>query len=65
LIPGLFTGEHSLVVEALDKRGVRFDQREKFTGLLVPFMAKTSTGIQRAGFEAMNRALKERAEKAA
>src|SRR5712691_11611721 len=41
LIPGLFNGEHSFTIEALDEKGVRFVQHEKFTGLLVPFMAKS------------------------
>ena len=62
LIPGLFTGEHSFSIEALDEKGVRFIQHEKFTGLLVPFMAKSLDKDTKSGFEAMNRALKERAE---
>src|SRR5216684_8210040 len=37
LIPGLFDGEHTLTIEPLDEKRVRFTQREKFTGLLVPF----------------------------
>ena len=65
LIPGLFTGEHSFAIEALDEKGVRFVQSEKFTGLLVPFMAKSLDRDTKNGFEAMNRALKERAEKGA
>jgi hypothetical protein len=65
LIPGLFTGEHSFSIEALDEKGVRFVQHEKFTGLLVPFMAKSLDKDTKSGFEAMNRALKERAEKGA
>ena len=63
LIPGLFNGEHSFTIEALDEKGVRFVQHEKFTGLLVPFMAKSLDRDTRRGFEEMNRALKERAER--
>jgi len=63
LIPGLFTGEHSFTIQALDEKGVRFVQHEKFTGLLVPFMAKSLDKDTKSGFEAMNRALKERAER--
>jgi len=59
------TGEHCFTIEALDEKGVRFVQHEKFTGLLVPFMAKSLDKNTKSGFEAMNRALKERAEKAA
>ena len=63
LIPGLFTGEHSFAIEALDEKAVRFVQHEKFTGLLVPFMSKSLDRDTKSGFEAMNRALKERAER--
>jgi hypothetical protein len=63
MIPGLFTGEHSFTIEALDEKGVRFVQHEKFTGVLVPFMAKSLDKDTKSGFEAMNRALKERAER--
>lgn len=63
-IPGLFDGEHSLTIEPLDEKRVRFIQREKFTGLLVPFMAKSLDRDARRGFEEMNRALKERSEQA-
>src|SRR2546428_6274197 len=61
-IPGLFDGEHIFTIERLDEKRVRFIQREKFTGLLVPFMAKGLDRDARRGFEEMNRALKERAE---
>ncbi len=64
-IPGLFNGEHCFTIEAFDEKGVRFVQHEKFTGLLVPFMAKSLDRDTKSGFEAMNLALKERAEKGA
>jgi hypothetical protein len=63
-IPGLFDGEHIFTIEPLDEKRVRFTQREKFTGLLVPFMAKSLDRDARRGFEEMNRALKERSEQA-
>ena len=63
-IPGLFNGEHCFTIEAFDEKGVRFVQHEKFTGLLVPFMARSLDRDTKSGFEAMNRALKERAEQA-
>jgi len=63
-IPGLFNGEHCFTIEALDEKGVRFVQHEKFTGLLVPFMAKSLDRDTKRGFEDMNLALKERAERA-
>lgn len=62
LVPGLFDGEHYFRIVPLDGGGVRFIHGERFSGLLVG-LAKASldTGT-RAGFEAMNRALKMRAE---
>jgi hypothetical protein len=61
LVPGIFDGEHTLEVVATGPNRSVFRQRERFSGVLVPFtgglLAKT-----RLGFEAMNRALKERAE---
>ncbi|MHB8840295.1 MAG: SRPBCC family protein [Candidatus Aquicultor sp.] len=61
-IKGLFDGEHSFTIEQLDENHVRLTQQEQFSGLLVPFTG----GILREtlrGFEEMNRALKERAER--
>src|SRR5262245_6218093 len=59
-VPGLFDGEHAFVIEPLGKGRVRFIQRERFAGLLVPLLSKMLDGETRRGFEAMNRALKER-----
>jgi hypothetical protein len=60
LVPGIFDGEHRLRVEPLDDARVRFVQSEKFTGVLVgPFGKMQRT---QRGFEAMNEALKRRAE---
>jgi hypothetical protein len=59
LIPGLFDGEHIFEIESLGTNRVRFIQREKFNGILVRFFNFEST---QRGFEAMNRALKVRAE---
>ena len=64
LMPGLFDGEHSFTIEQLGNGRVRFVQREKFTGVLVPLMGLM--GVYKstaAGFAAMNQALKERAER--
>ena len=63
VVAGLFDGEHSFEIEPLGAGRSRFTQAECFSGLLVrPFggtLAKTEHG-----FEAMNRALKGRAESA-
>ncbi len=61
-IPGLFAGEHAFVVEPLTGR-TRFVHREHFTGLLVPLLSGMLDGATRRGFEAMNEALRQRAER--
>lgn len=60
-ISGLFDGEHALTIKPLEGDRVIFSQREEFTGLLVTFLSGTLRGAAK-GFEAMNRALKQRAE---
>ena len=62
LVRGLFDGEHRFAVEPLGAGRARFVQEERFTGLLVPLFARSLDGPTRAGFEAMNRALKGRVE---
>ena len=44
------------------RREFRFTQREEFRGVLVPLLWKQLDTRTRAGFEAMNEALKARAE---
>ncbi len=63
-MPGLFDGEHSFSIEPLGEGRVRFDQRERFRGVLVPLLSKMLDSDMRSGFEEMNRALKLRAESA-
>jgi hypothetical protein len=63
-LPGLFDGEHSFSIQPLDEGRVRFAQRERFGGLLVPFLSKMLDRDIRRGFEEMNRALKRLAESA-
>jgi hypothetical protein len=60
VVGGIFDGEHSHRLESADA-GTRYVQSERFSGILVPF----TDGILRStreGFEAMNSALKSRAE---
>jgi hypothetical protein len=64
LLPGLFDGEHTFDLEALGARRVRFVHAEAFRGLLVPLLASSLRTTTRAGFDAMNAALKARAEAA-
>ena len=65
LLPGIFDGEHIFRIEALDANRVRFVQEEHFRGFLVPLFARSLEGGSRAGFEAMNQALKLRVEQSA
>ncbi len=64
LMPGLFDGEHVFELEPTSQ-GTRFVHREEFSGLLVPLLRAKLERDVKPGFEAMNRALKERVEAAA
>lgn len=60
LLPGIFDGEHAFELE--DRGGAcSFRQSERFSGLLVPLLGGALAATER-GFEAMNAALKRRAE---
>jgi hypothetical protein len=62
-MPGLFDGEHILAIEPLEETRARFIQREIFTGVLVSLFALVGLFQNTLlGFEAMNQALKARAE---
>ena len=63
VFPGLFDGEHYFLVEELGQGQTRFTQGERFTGILVPVMGLIGLFPKTIlGFEAMNQALKDRAE---
>lgn len=64
LFPGIFDGEHYFVIEPLDANQVKFIHGERFSGILVSLLKSSLDGRTRAGFEAMNLALKARAESA-
>jgi hypothetical protein len=66
LLPGLFDGEHRFRLEALDGgTRTRLHHSESFSGLLLPVIfGARAQSTTRAGFEAMNAALKRRAETA-
>ena len=61
-VRGLFDGEHGFRVTAEDVGRSRFEQFEMFTGLLAAPILWAVRDATRQGFEAMNRALKKRAE---
>lgn len=63
-IPGVFDGEHRFFIEPLGDGRVRFIQSERFSGVLAPLLLRLVGEKTRQGFEAMNQALKARAEAA-
>ena len=62
-LPGLFDGRHRFEVVPDDDR-TRLLHTERFSGILVPLLRKSLDTHTRAGFEAMNTAVKARAEPA-
>lgn len=60
-VPGVFDGRHRFELVPTDD-GTRLIHTEHFSGVLVPFMKRSLDTHTRAGFEAMNTALKERVE---
>jgi hypothetical protein len=60
-VPGLFDGEHVFTLAAIGAKSTRVVQHEEFRGILVPFTGSLLARTTR-GFEAMNAALKARAE---
>ena len=64
VVPGLFDGEHIFEIEPLGENRARLVQREEFHGILVPLLRRSLETSTTRGFEAMNQALKERAEAA-
>jgi hypothetical protein len=62
-IPGLFDGEHRLLIEPTRGSTSIFTQSEKFKGLLVPLFWKSLDRNTREGFNQMNEALKRLAER--
>lgn len=65
LIPGIFDGEHIFLIEILDEGRVKFIQQEYFKGIFASSIMKKIGDVTQLAFEAMNLALKERAEKSA
>ena len=59
-LPGIMTGEHSFTLTPADG-GTRLVQTETYRGLLAHFSAKTTSSFE-ASFQALNEAIKQRAE---
>jgi hypothetical protein len=62
LFPGIFDGEHFFRILPIASDRVRFEHGERFSGILVPLAKSSLAGGTKAGFIAMNEALKARAE---
>lgn len=65
IMPGIFDGEHCFTIQKLSDKKVRFEQSERFSGLLVGPLRAALERDTRRGFEEMNQALKARAEEIA
>jgi hypothetical protein len=63
LIRGVFDGEHTFEISDNHNGTATLIQSELFAGILVPVFKKTLGNNIRRGFEAMNKKLKELAEK--
>jgi hypothetical protein len=63
-VPGLFSSERRFRIESLPEGGVRFHHSEQVQGVMVPLLALRRRLRGRSGFDAMNTALKRRAERA-
>lgn len=61
---GIFDGRHRFEIAA-SPNGTKLTQSETFSGVLVRFFRKSLDTQTKSGFEAMNRALKTRAESVA
>lgn len=62
LVPGLFDGEHYFLLTPTGAGQTRLVHGERFSGLLVSLARSGLDTGTRAGFAAMNQALKERVE---
>ena len=62
VIPGLFDGEHYFIIEEKSPGRLLFTHGENFSGIFSGLVVKLCGQAIRKGFEAMNEALKHRAE---
>jgi hypothetical protein len=61
LIPGIFDGEHYLLLDPIGESRTRLTHGENFSGFLVTALSATLSATE-GGFNAMNVALKQQAE---
>ena len=63
IVPGIFDGEHIFKMSEASPGVTKFMQSENFAGILLPLFWKMINSKTIKGFEEMNRALKQRAER--
>ncbi len=63
LLPGIFDAEHIFLLEPISKNQTKLIHKEIYTGLVVPFLWNKIEWSLIAGFNKMNKALKELCEK--
>ena len=63
-VPGMFSSEHRFRIESLPEGGIRFHHIVKTRGMLAPLLGQRRRLREKTGFDAMNSALKQRAERA-
>ena len=61
---GLFDEDNTYIIEEVEPNRVHLTQHATYNGFLVPFKWKNFSVSTKAGFEAMNKALKVQVEKA-
>jgi len=64
LVPGMFSSERQFLIEPLEQGGVRFHHGEQARGMMVALLPQRRRLRVESGFDAMNSALKRRAERA-
>lgn len=62
LFKGIFDGEHQFKLQKNEDGSTTLEHAENFSGILVPLLCKKLDAETKAGFEEMNRALKNRVE---
>jgi hypothetical protein len=63
-VPGMFSSERRFRIESLPAGGVRFHHGEQVNGIMAPLLAKRRQLRTESALDAMNTALKQRAERA-
>jgi len=63
-LPGLYSAEHRFGIESRPDGGVRLHHDGKYRGVVVPFLQRRLQLTMQPAFDAMNAALKQRAERA-